>query len=238
SQCLCQIYRICVNNCWIIKSGSDFKEFSVLELEISDKALVKSIKKIIVDSKIPEDREIKEIAHRHLVEADNKLDEELGIINKSLDGLHDSVRTRETNLGNFLCDIIMSSVEADCAILNGGSLRSDKVHQAGPFTRRDLRSILPFDCELVVVYLSGKELHELLESCLSNYELKGGRFPQVSGLFFTYCIANTPGNRVNSEIIKIQEEYLDMKKIYRVATNTFLKNVEQVLKEAPIATCS
>lgn len=129
----------------------------------------------------------------------------------------------------------MSSVEADCAILNGGSLRSDKIHPAGPFTRRDLRTILPFDCELVVVFLSGRELHQLLESCFSKYELKGGRFPQVSGIFFTYCIQNPPGKRVKPEVIKIQDEYLVMDKVYRLATNAFLKNVEPVLKEARIA---
>lgn len=132
----------------------------------------------------------------------------------------------------------MSSVEADCTILNGGSLRSDRIHESGPFTRRDLRSILPFDCELVIVYLTGREIHELLESCFSKYELKGGRFPQVSGLFFTYCISNPPGKRVNPEIIKIQDEYLNLEKIYKLATNTFLKNVEPILKEAPIAVSS
>ncbi|CAF0939710.1 unnamed protein product [Brachionus calyciflorus] len=226
-----------IKDCWVIKSGSDFKEFSIIELEIFNKqmSVVKSIKKVLVDSKIPEDREIKEIIKKYKIEADQKLDEQLGIINTPLDGLYETVRTKESNLGNFLCDIILSSINADCAIINGGSLRSDRIHPAGPFTRRDLRSILPYDSELVIVNLTGAQIHQLLESFISKYELKGGRFPQVSGLYFKFCTYKPPGTRVNPELIKIQDDYLNMTKVYRLAINTFLRNVEPILKDAPIA---
>lgn len=91
-----------------------------------------------------------------------------------MDGRNNIVRKFETNLGNFLCDIVMSSVFADCAILNGGSLRSDTIHPAGVFKRRDLRSILPFDSELVVVLITGKDLHQILENGVAKYESLGG----------------------------------------------------------------
>jgi 5'-nucleotidase len=64
-------------------------------------------------------------------------------------------RKKETNLGNFLCDIIMCNVHADCAMINGGSLRSDKIHPEGVFKKRDLRAILPFGSELVAVKITG-----------------------------------------------------------------------------------
>lgn len=102
------------------------------------------------------------------------MEKELGHINCELDGRYTHVRTHETNLGNFLCDIIMSAVEADCAILNGGSLRSDRIHPSGPFTLKDLRDILSFESELVVLEVTGKQVHELLENCLSKYEDIGG----------------------------------------------------------------
>lgn len=90
-----------------------------------------------------------------IADADRALDEQLGVINTSMDGRSDSVRQFETNLGNFLCDIILSAVSAECAILNGGSLRSNSIHPAGVFKRRDLRSILPFGSELIVVSMTG-----------------------------------------------------------------------------------
>lgn len=83
------------------------------------------------------------------------MDEILGHINVPLDGRYNVVRTSETNLGNFLCDIILSNVCADCAIINGGSLRSDRIHLEGVFRKRDLRNILAFDSELVAVKITG-----------------------------------------------------------------------------------
>ena len=87
--------------------------------------------------------------------ANKLLDEELAHINTELDGRFLSVRAMETNLGNFLCDIMLNSITADCAVINGGSLRSDTLHSSGTFTRRHLRQILPFDCELTVLAVTG-----------------------------------------------------------------------------------
>ena len=37
------------------------------------------------------------------------------------------------NLGNFIADIMRMAMQTDIAILNGGSLRSDRIHTAGNF---------------------------------------------------------------------------------------------------------
>ena len=47
----------------------------------------------------------------------SELDKEIGIINCDLDGRIETVRKKESNLGNFLCDIIISAVAADCCKL-------------------------------------------------------------------------------------------------------------------------
>ena len=47
-------------------------------------------------------------------------------------------------------------MHADCAILNGGSLRSDRIHPKGPFLLKDLRDILSFDSELACAEVTGK----------------------------------------------------------------------------------
>lgn len=73
-------------------------------------------------------------------------------------------------------------MNAHCAILNGGSLRSDRVHPAGVFKRRDLRDILPFDSELVVCSVTGAELHQILENGVAKYESKGGLYKIQSSL--------------------------------------------------------
>ena len=44
-----------------------------------------------------------------------------------LDGRGTVVRRRESNLGNFVADLMRRAVKADCALLNSGSIRSDTV---------------------------------------------------------------------------------------------------------------
>ncbi len=209
---------------------------SVVDFDVisSDEFSLKKIEKIVIDSKIPQDIEMKKIVDAYSENTSKLLDRELGHINAPLDGRYVQVRTGETNLGNFFCDIIMSAVDVDCCILNGGSLRSDRIHPPGPFTLRDLRDILSFESELVVVEITGEQLHELLENCLSKYEDIGGRFPQVSGIFFTYDPSRPPRDRVDKNHVKVQREKLDMKRKYSLATNMFLKSVDSVLKACSV----
>lgn len=53
------------------------------------------------------------------------MDDVLGDFHVELDGLFGTVRTKESNLGNFVCDIMLASCNADCALLNSGTLRSE-----------------------------------------------------------------------------------------------------------------
>ena len=60
--------------------------------------------------------------------------------------------------GNFICDIILEAVPADICLLNSGTFRSDRVHSKGPFTLRDLMTILPMVDLLCVIEISGKKI--------------------------------------------------------------------------------
>jgi len=57
----------------------------------------------------------------------------LGEIDVSLEGRFRHVRTKETNLGNLVTDIMRRKMRTDVALLNSGTLRSDVVHDPGPF---------------------------------------------------------------------------------------------------------
>ena len=105
----------------------------------------------------------------NIEDALTKLEREIGVINCDLDGRTDSVRNQETNLGNFLCDIVTSAVTCDCCILNGGALRSDRIHPAGSFKIRDLRDILSFESELIAVSIKGKTKKIILKLILKRF---------------------------------------------------------------------
>ena len=50
---------------------------------------------------------------------------------------------------------MLTAMDADVALLNSGTLRSDRLHPTGPFTVRDLMSILPMNDPTVVVAVTG-----------------------------------------------------------------------------------
>lgn len=58
--------------------------------------------------------------------------QEVGYSAVELDGRFSTVRTRESNLGNFVTDIWREAAHADVVLLNSGSLRSDTLHPPGP----------------------------------------------------------------------------------------------------------
>lgn len=55
------------------------------------------------------------------------MDEVLGTFSVPLEGRFQSIRTGETNLGNWICDVILASTGADLVIVNSGTFRSDQV---------------------------------------------------------------------------------------------------------------
>lgn len=83
------------------------------------------------------------------------MEEELGTFSVDLDGRFSSIRTSETNLGNFICDILLAACNGDVTLLNSGTLRSDRIHPAGKFTMRDLTNILPMLDSLCVLEVTG-----------------------------------------------------------------------------------
>ena len=72
-------------------------------------------------------------------------------LDNDLDATFQSLRTKETNVGNLLCDAALAAVEADAVLLNSGSMRADKVFAKGPFRQRDLDRLLPYQMNLVVL---------------------------------------------------------------------------------------
>ncbi|MET3290447.1 UNVERIFIED_CONTAM: 5'-nucleotidase/UDP-sugar diphosphatase [Brevibacillus sp. OAP136] len=141
-----------------------------------------------------------------------------------LDGERTLVRTRETNIGNYIADKMLERTksiaghEADVALTNAGGIRVQL--KAGDITKKDLYSLLPFPNTLVVVEVTGAELKQALESGVSQVEQGAGRFPQISGMSFTYDKTQPAGQRVVE--VLVGGKPIDEKKTYKVATNDFI----------------
>ena len=95
---------------------------------------------------------------------EGEMTKELGVFEVDLDGRFSTVRSMESNLCNFVTDIMVAATEADFALINSGTFRSDTIHKAGIFTIKDLLLILPMIDPLVLVEADGKfdQLHLMI----------------------------------------------------------------------------
>ena len=208
----------------IVKSGTDFRDFSLLKLTKMDMEPRFSIscKRVSITSDIPEAKDVAAIVSNYQALMGSHMDRPMGVSFVDLDARFDSVRSRETNVGNLFADIMRLGLETDIAFLNGGTIRSDQVHPAGRLCMRDFVSMLPFTDELVVLHLTGKQLLQALETGVSAWPKREGRFLQVSGVKFSFNPKQPPGFRVIKNSVIVGERPVDEDEHYTVATKAYL----------------
>lgn len=119
----------------------------------------------------------------------------------------------ESLLSNFSADVYLQTAtnfqgeNVDIAIVNLGGLRT--VVPAGDITVRKVFELMPFENELVLLWLKGDKLNELLQ----YFAGMGGE--GVSGLRMEI----KDGKAVN---ITINDKPLDPTKVYSIVTNDYL----------------
>lgn len=230
-----------VNDKLIVKSGTDFRQFSNIELTFYEDGNLPvgiDIKEVeIRSSNFTEDATLKAQIEKFSDIIEGKMDMILGHFYCDLDGRFSSIRNQETNLGNFFADIMLSSTLSDVAILNSGTLRSDQIHPKGDFKLKDLVHIMPIMDPMIVLSASGEVIWKALENGVSQWPKLEGRFPQVSGIRFAFDPTKPPGHRIDPNYIKIGDEYIDLKKHYRLCTKAYLyqgKDGYNCLKECEV----
>jgi 2',3'-cyclic-nucleotide 2'-phosphodiesterase (5'-nucleotidase family) len=126
-----------------------------------------------------------------------------------------SGRTCESLIGDITTDALRLTYSTDFAITNAGGLRADLTCPTTdisgdfcapytpppyPISRGQVLAVLPFGNVVATFSTSGAELKAFLENGVSKMPAVDGRFPQVSGLCFTYDISKAAGSRVLSAV--------------------------------------
>jgi 2',3'-cyclic-nucleotide 2'-phosphodiesterase (5'-nucleotidase family) len=154
-------------------------------------------------------------------ELSQQLDVSIGTTTDHLDSRSSTVRTHEAAIGNLIADAMRWAVDANAAIVNGGTIRGNKEFAAGTeLTRRDILKEIPFQTYTLKLKISGAGIHEALENGVGELPNPAGRFPQVSGMSFTVDIRRPTGQRV-SDII-INGKPLDPLEKYTIATTDYM----------------
>jgi len=224
-------------------SGEDAEKVGIVDVHM--KSYMKRGKKRFsweadmrfVDTKnIPEDETIAAKVKGYEKYLSKELDIEIGKTITQLDSRKKTVRTEEAAIGNLIADAMREGVEAEICITNGGGIRAKKMYSPGTMiTRRDILTELPFGNVVVKLELTGAQIFDAIENGVSEVERNSGRFPQVSGMSFSYNPKAKAGSRVNS--VKIGTSPLNKGKTYTVATNDYMASGGDgysVLKKAKV----
>ncbi|KAL4419585.1 hypothetical protein ABPG77_004834 [Micractinium sp. CCAP 211/92] len=175
-----------------------------------------------ITAEVAPDPAVEEIVQRFAKVMGDRMDVVVGTTAVDLDGRFSTVRTGESNLANLVCDVWREACNSDVALLNGGTLRSDRIHPAGELTHRDLSSILPMLDDTVKIQVTGTQLVAALENGVSQWPKLEGRFPQVSGVQFAFDPSQPPGHRIVPGSVTVGGADLEPDATYSLATKKYL----------------
>jgi 5'-nucleotidase len=120
-------------------------------------------------------------------------------------------RSGETPMGNFMADLLRAKYKTDFAIQNGGGIRDTFPAKTyvpantalvrtgtGPLdvTLGDALTVFPFGNQVATTVVTGENLWKALENGVGGNYPGDGRFPQVSGLKFSFDASKPIGSRI------------------------------------------
>lgn len=217
-----EVYHEFVNGIHVAKSGTEFRYGSVVTVTLEAGSSVPKIdyELVPVDSQVEEDPVVAEVVKHFAEDLEAKMRKPIGWVTHALDIRASFVRTNECEVGNLLTDIMRNEVEADFAILNSGTLRTDSIVPQGYFTMKDLFNLLPFEDLTCKTEVTGKMMRQAMENGVSQWPKHEGRFPQISGFSFTFDPNLPPGARVTE--ISVNGKPMDENKTYTLACKPYI----------------
>lgn len=206
-----------VNGVPIVQAGSYTRSLGTLRLRVEGDALV-GVDYSLVDM-LPEaapgapSPEVQALVDRYAAQIEAEYGQVISEARVTLGRAY----AAESDLGNWVTDVLREATGADLAVYNSGGLRADLV--AGPVTRRALYEILPFGNMVVTFELSGEEvLGVLLANALAAQtgdrgatQISGARIVWQERLGAPEVVEATVGGRP-----------LDPKATYTVASNSYV----------------
>jgi 2',3'-cyclic-nucleotide 2'-phosphodiesterase (5'-nucleotidase family) len=175
----------------IAKADANAKSIWVHNLKYYSEmdTLVVNSEKIVIDESIPEDPGVKEVVDKWMAienealkEMSYKPYETVATVEEWMDVRETSVRSKMVPMGQVIGSSFLHLYpEADCAILNGGSIRYDDFIEKS-IAEKDVLNMLPFGGAIVELKMSGKDLQKTLD--LGIYKNIGtGGFLQTANIF-------------------------------------------------------
>jgi 5'-nucleotidase len=200
-----------------------------LDVTFDDMGIVQSYNgaPIFIDASIPEDPDIAAAVAVFAEPIEELRATVIGATTVDLDGARRNVRSKETNMGNLICDALLWKTKgagSQICITNGGGIRASI--ETGDVTVGDVLTVLPFGNQVATLGLTGTDLLAALENGASRWEFGDGRFAQVAGMRYSFDPEQPAGHRIlSAELQNADGSFtpVDPDEIYIIVTNDFLR---------------
>lgn len=198
------------NRMIIVQTGSITSSLGKLTIEVKGDSVASYDYKLIplmADEVKQPNRQMAQLVESYQKE----INEEYGQVIGTLKTDWKRSSSAESNIGNYMTDVIRETTQADFALLNSGGIRKDLV--AGPITRLNIIEILPFTNYLVKFICTGEQLMNLIKQNIATSKTNQHGILQMSGIKFTYR-ADRDGNfsvvsaQVNGQKIDPRRDYM------------------------------
>jgi 5'-nucleotidase / UDP-sugar diphosphatase len=182
----------------ITKAGSDARYLVQVDVWLTreGRLVERSWRFREVSRRIEPDPAVEALVRDYARRLDRELDAVVGRSSVTLEARSATLRTEETNLGDFVADAMRERLGSDVALINGGAIRTNRTVPPGPLTRRDVLSLLPFTDMVVKLEMRGADLRAALEHGLAQTDRVGGGFLQLSGARVVWDPRLAPGRRI------------------------------------------
>ncbi len=194
------------NNAAVVKGASNARVVWAVDLEFDATGMPSvSPRKIVLDESVAVASDYLPLQQKwreKLLAVYPFLEAKLGEAAVPLDAREVTVRSVESNWGNFIVDQMRKAFgrpEADLAFINGGTLRIDD-YIADDILFEDIGRTFGFSSYLRHTTVSGAEFRDILEAGYRGIGGTQGYFPQISG--FRVCVDRS--RREGDRIVSLQ----------------------------------
>lgn len=212
-----------INGTHVLRSGTDFKNLSYIEARKSKLNQGKwdfDIWRRDVTSNVKEHYPSKKLVASLTADLKKSLAKPIGWSAMPLDARFTTVRLKESNIGNFVCDVMRQHYHADCCIMAAGTIRGDQVYPPGAVRIKDITTCFPFEDPAILLRVTGQAIWDALENGVSMYPALEGRFPQVSNIVFQFDPSRERNRRVVS--LEIGGKPYEPERKYLLATRGYM----------------
>jgi 5'-nucleotidase/UDP-sugar diphosphatase len=216
-----------VNGVIIVQAGSYARDLGLLDLQVAGDTVYSYEGKLITTfaEGTKADPKLQSLIDSFAVVIDSVYGKVIGNLGTPWESAYRS----ESNIGDWITDVMREQTGADVAFINSGGIRKDIA--AGPITLRDIAEMLPFQNYVETFECTGSQLRDIFVENATAEGVQTHGILQLSGASYTW---SKTGEKITIEQALVGGKKLIDDKVYKVASIDYVNgNFERYYKFKP-----